>query len=56
MTIRAYNFKPGEREKAVERMRLRNANPVFAEKAARRASIRMRQIHEAAKAMMGKSQ
>ena len=46
---RPYNFKPGMREKVAERMRQRNADPVFADKAQRRASQRMRAIHEAAK-------
>ena len=46
---RPYNWKPGMREKASAHMMRLNADPVFAEKAARRASIRMRAIHEAAK-------
>ena len=46
---RSFNWKPGMREKVAERMRKLNADPVFAEKAARRASLRMRLIHEAAR-------
>ena len=46
---RPYNYKPGMREKVVAHMRRLNANPVFAEKAARRARIRMRRIHELAR-------
>ena len=47
---RSYVYREGQREKVAERMRKRmqelNADPVFAEKAARRASLRMRRIHE----------
>lgn len=46
---RAYNWKPGMREKVAERMRRLNADPVFADKAQRRASLRMKRIHEAAR-------
>ena len=46
---RPYKWKPGMREKLSARMSRLNADPKFAEKAARRASIRMRAIHEAAR-------
>ena len=46
---RAYKWKPGMREKLSARMSRLNADPAFAEKSARRASIRMRAIHEAAR-------
>ena len=46
---RPYRWKPGMREKLSARMSRLNADPTFAEKAARRASIRMRAIHEAAR-------
>lgn len=46
---RPYKWKPGMREKLSARMTHLNADPAFAEKAARRASIRMREIHEAAR-------
>lgn len=48
---REYKWKPGMREKASAHMTRLNADPTFAEKAARRASIRMRAIHEAARSV-----
>lgn len=46
---REYKFRPGMRAKVVERMTRLNSDPVFAEKAQKRASLRMRAIHEAAR-------
>ncbi len=46
---RPYTWKPGMQAKASARMTRLNADPAFAEKAARRASIRMCAIHEAAR-------
>ena len=50
---RTYTFKAGMREKVAERMRKLNADPKFADAAQRRASLRMRQIHAAARKAMG---
>lgn len=52
---RPYKFRSGMREKVSARMARLNANPAFAEKAARRASIRMREIHEAARQQAAKA-
>ena len=50
---RAYRYRPGQREKVVERARQaaikRNANPAFAAKFATMASRRMKAIHAAAR-------
>ena len=46
---RKYNFKPGMRDRVSERMRRLNSDPVFAAAAEKRASLRMRQIHAAAR-------
>ena len=46
---RPYRYRPGVREKVAERMRRLNADPLFADKAQRRASLRMRRIHELAR-------
>ena len=47
---RPYRYKDSAtRERVAERMRRLNADPVFADKAQRRASLRMRRIHEAAR-------
>lgn len=52
---RPYKWKPGMREKASAHMARLNADPAFAEKAARRASIRMRAIHYAARQQAAKA-
>ena len=48
---RKYTYKPGMRERVSERMRKMNSDPVFAAAAEKRASLRMRQIHAAARAV-----
>lgn len=44
---RPYTFRPGEREKRAERMRLLNASPEFADRQQRAATARTKRLHEA---------